>query len=473
MEVFFAMKKLLLLVLFSNLILLSACDNDDDNNGENLQALRKLIAIGDSLTAGVQSNGLVIEFQENSFPFLVSLQIGNEDRFEQPLIDSPGIGINPIFGTAPLTFENGQIVVNNLNGDPLSLLLNPSLSRPYDNLGIPGAELFDVRNTTSSDTNMLFEIILRGFGTQLEQAISLDPSMIALWIGNNDVLGAVTSGGDIERITPQEEFATEFGSLIEALIDSTSAFIIVGNIPDVTEIPFSSFFNRIFRTIPALGINTPVPVLFDLNANPIIFGDGRFIPILTREIDVENLLLPAALDYLEGIGVPDEEALTELGLSPEEAEGLVSAMRLFGLNPTGIPIDEDLTLTGLEKDDIRDAVDGFNNIISDLVSEFNMDMVDLNTEYEKLNNEGIDGYTGSFVLADAVNTAFSLDGIHPNNGGHALIANFFIEAINESFDLEIIPLDTDLFRGQYAEMTTLEGTSIDSINQLQQIFKKQ
>ena len=79
MEVFLAMKKLLLLVLFSNLILLSACDIDDGNNGENLQALRKLIAIGDSLTAGVQSNGLVIEFQENSFPFLVSLQIGNED----------------------------------------------------------------------------------------------------------------------------------------------------------------------------------------------------------------------------------------------------------------------------------------------------------------------------------------------------------------------------------------------------------
>ena len=36
--------------------------------------------------------------------------------------------------------------------------------------------------------------ILRGLGTQVQQAVALRPGLITVWIGNNDVLGAAVRG---------------------------------------------------------------------------------------------------------------------------------------------------------------------------------------------------------------------------------------------------------------------------------------
>jgi hypothetical protein len=127
---------------------------------------------------------------------------------------------------------------------------------------------------------------------------------------------------------------------------------------------------------------------------------------------------------------------------------------------------EDLTLTSFEKDEIIEAVDGFNATILDLTTEFEIPVVDVNGAYDTLNTEGIDGFTELFVLDDPLNTAFSLYGIHPNNGGQAITANLFIEAINESFGLNIPLLDTEQFRGQYVNTIYVAETSINAIREV-------
>lgn len=447
----YRIKKLLFLVLLFPIYILLGCDDGTESKELKLDPTR-IVALGDSLAAGVQSNGLVQDFQENSFPFLISQQIDERKRFEQPLIASPGLSTNSSFGTAPLTFEDGQIVFNNPDIDPDSLLLNFLLPRPYNNLGIPGAEIFDISNTTSSITNIFFELILRGLGTQLEQTIELDPSLILLWLGNNDALGAVLSGGNLDNITPEDEFMVEYKSLLETLQNNTSADIVIANIPDVTEVPFCTFSKRIFRTVPRFGIESPVPVIFDDNFNLIDFGDNLFIPLLTDESNVVHLLFSAIFAYLSGIGIPDQEALENMGFSIADAQTIVSKILVEGLNPTGIPLNENLTLTGLEKANIQEAVSRFNSIISEVALEHDTSVVDIFNAYKLLITEGVDGFSGDFVLEDTLNTAFSLDGIHPNNGGHAIIANLFIEAINQSLNQKIKFLDTDDFRGQYADM---------------------
>lgn len=62
-----------------------------------------------------------------------------------------------------------------------------------------------MRNTTSYQNsvlpdNFLFDIVLRNFKpeegtTVLQQAIQLEPEIILLWIGNNDILASVMAGG--------------------------------------------------------------------------------------------------------------------------------------------------------------------------------------------------------------------------------------------------------------------------------------
>ena len=54
----------------------------------------------------------------------------------------------------------------------------------------------------------------------------------------------------------------------------------------------------------------------------------------------------------------------------------------------------------------------------------------------------------AFVAQD--NTVFSLDGVHPSNLGHALIANAFVEVMNRELGLAIPALDPADYDGQYS-----------------------
>ncbi|MGB7291797.1 MAG: hypothetical protein WBD99_06480, partial [Thermodesulfobacteriota bacterium] len=343
----------------------------------------------------------------------------------------------------------GEIVEDDLQlEDIFGLALNPLLPRPYDNLGIPGDALFDIDDDASIDD--LRFLILRGMGSQLDQAIDLDPEIISFWIGGNDVISAALHGGDLNRITPKEEFDAEYRGSLTKLRNNTSASIVVANIPDVVDIPFVNFFDGIFRTIPALGINTPVPVLYDQNFRPIDFGDGLFIPILTNENDVVHLLLSSRRPYENnGIGIPDANSLVVLGFTVNEAEQLVIEIENNGLVPSGMPFNGEFTLTASEDENIQNTIAEFNESISNIAFELNVPIVDANDLLFRINNQGVDGFTGEFVLVDNVNTAFSLDGVHPNNAGYAIIGNEFIKVLNDSFGMNITPVNTDEFRGQY------------------------
>lgn len=420
-----------------------------DNGGDNSSILRKYVAIGDSLTQGVQSGGIVIDFQENSFPILVARQIGLADTFEQPLVARPGFSVF-IPDQEPLTFENGQIVINELQVNPINLFINSDLDRPYDNLGISGSTLFDVINTEISVDNPLFLTTLRLRGTQLEQAVSLNPSLISLWIGNNNVLSTLSMGGDENLLTPADTFQELYREVLEELLTNTEAEIVVLNIPDLTALPFVNFLDRIFSVVPSLGITTPTPTLFDESFDKIDFG-GFNIPLLLEETDAIHLTFIAFLELRDGIGVPDAPSLELMGFSPQDAAALEDEILMRGLIPTGIPLGGNFTLTSDEIQTIAGTIESFNQIIADLAGEFDVSVVDVNSAFKTIDRQGIDGLNAEFVIDDPLNTAFSLDGVHPNNAGYAIIANLFIQEINASLGLDVPLLNTDEFRGQYAQ----------------------
>ncbi|HQT92691.1 MAG TPA: hypothetical protein PL001_11770, partial [Candidatus Kryptobacter bacterium] len=86
-----------------------------------------------------------------------------------------------------------------------------TLARPYNNLGIPGAVLYDMIDTTNFNAksaarqNPFFSLILRSaaFGNSpVAQALALHPTFVTVWIGANDVLGYATSGGTVGTLGP-------------------------------------------------------------------------------------------------------------------------------------------------------------------------------------------------------------------------------------------------------------------------------
>ncbi|MCP4414185.1 MAG: hypothetical protein GY808_16640, partial [Gammaproteobacteria bacterium] len=461
------MNKIIIFLLILSFSIFIACTPEaptqekDTSIDENTLVLRKLVTVGNSLTAGIQSSGLVQDFQEHSYPYLIAQQMGQAANFQQPIIASPGIGSPSGYGPQQYDPSTGAITQDALTVNPLTLLTNALLSRPYDNLGIPGADLNDALNSyTSADNgNAFFDMVLRNpnFGNlnQIDQALGLGPTLLILWLGNNDVLGAALAGGDSTQITSQADFESRLTAILNYIrVDQGyDKGLVMANIPNVNDIPYINTVDRTFHNSPALGIiATDIPVVFDQTFSPVQFdtsNGGLWIPLLTTETNVVHITLPGLLAYQTGVGVPDSAALVAMGLPSPNASALVAGMIAAGLNPTGTPLDGSMTITQTEDDAIAAAIAGFNLFIAGVAGPYSIEVMDANTKLAELNLTGVDGYTGHYVLLNPAGTAFSLDGVHPNNAGYAIIANEFINTINSGFNQSIPLLTTSDYGGQY------------------------
>src|SRR5215210_7545035 len=147
----------------------------------------RLVTLGDSYGAGVESASLNERHQPWSWSAVLARQLGYticpptasaaDNCFAVPLVSYPGIGpelvlVNLAPTIAPASTQNGAPLMT-------------TFGRPYNNLAVPGATLGAVLtlNGTQAPTNtptVFGQFILRGLGTQIEQAKLLNPSFIAM-----------------------------------------------------------------------------------------------------------------------------------------------------------------------------------------------------------------------------------------------------------------------------------------------------
>lgn len=378
----------------------------------------RYVAIGDSLTAGFMSGGLGRTAQINSYPILINRQAtgqapGTTSGFEQPYVSDPGIpAVLELKSLAPLTIgpKAGSGQPQNLN-----------LQRPYNNLAVPGADVHDAVATVT-DNGGLHDLILRGLGTQLQQAIALNPTFASVWIGNNDVLGAALAGRVIEgvTITPAAQFEADYKTVINAFA-SRGIEMAIANIPDVTGIPYVT-------TIPFVVVNpaTNQPVIVNGNVVPLIGPNGLLTPN-------DRVLLTARAELAQGKGIP------------------------VALGGTGQPLSDAAVLSAAEIATINARVAAFNNIIRSEATRVNAAFVDMNAVFREVATTGINVGGITFTENFLTGGIFSYDGVHPNAFGYAYVANLFIEAINEQFDGEI-PL-VNLFPFMFGPATGTSATS--------------
>jgi lysophospholipase L1-like esterase len=376
------------------------------------------VALGDSLTAGFWSGGLVESVQVNSYPALLHRQAtGGDSGFEQPLVSAPGIPaalhlvhLVPSIVIAP---ASGQGVPKNLN-----------LGRPYNNLGVPGAKVHDTLATT---TGGLHDLILRNPAfrntTALQQALVQRPTFITLWIGNNDVLAAATSGIVIDGVTltTVASFESDFRTIM-ANLKGSGAKLAVANIPDVTSIPFVT-------TIPPVVVNPAT-------RKPVLGPDGNPIFLIGPKGQLgpgDHVLLTATTSLGKGLGIP------------------------LALGGTGKPLLDSDVLDAQETAKVQDRINNFNAIIAQATGDANGAFVDANALLKQLATTGID--LGGVVYTNAFLTGgvFSYDGVHPTPFGYAYIANAFIDSINAKYG-STIP-EVDLYPYVFGPLAT-GGTSL-------------
>lgn len=356
----------------------------------------RYVALGDSLTAGFTSGGLGGDVQANSYPAIIAEQAGVSD-FQQPLISAPGIP-----NELQLVSLQGPVILpaSGAPGAPLNL----TLPRPYNNMAVPGFRARDILQTVTG--NPLIDVILRGLGTQLQQALVQQPTFVTLWIGNNDVLGAATSGRVIDGVTltTLASFEMDYRAIVGALTQA-GAKLAMATVPNVTALPF-------VNTLPTVLVDpaTRQPVLVNGQPIPLIGPDGLLGP-------GDKVLLTAGPLLAQGIGIPQ------------------------AVGGTGQPLPDEVVLSAAEVAKIQNRIAGINDIIRTVAGETGAALFDANSFFDQVVQQGIPvggvDYTTSFLTGGL----FSFDGVHPTAFGYAVVAQQFIDAINAQYGADIPQVD--------------------------------
>lgn len=249
------------------------------------------------------------------------------------------------------------------------------------NLAVSGASsgsiLTDSAGQPVDDETDLVE--LPRTGTQIGIAQQLQSPLVVCWIGNNDVLGTALAFDDMDasQITSQQDFAANFQTVV-ADLSGWNAKVVYANIPDITRIGF--------------------------------------------------LFSPADLQLFLGSSYS----------LPEGSYTSLAAMLLIrmGLLPPLILRDPSWVLDATEVATIQAAITGFNQTIAADAAAAGMPVVDINALMNQMaaNPPTVGGVP---LLLRYNGGLLSLDGVHPSDIGHALIANAFIRTMNATWHMGI------------------------------------
>ncbi|HOY95269.1 MAG TPA: hypothetical protein PK509_06015 [Catalimonadaceae bacterium] len=275
-------------------IALISCDPKIDTPTPSVDGkidVSNYISIGNSLTAGYASNGLYLEGQKVAYPVLIAQQfkLAGGGEFNAPLFaanESDGTGYlrldgflsatSPILTSVPRdpdAVAGKSAFAYNASLNPDSIILKPYSGPTNHNWGVPGIRVADIETAGYGYPNSYFGRMLtdaeKPTASYAAKVLSQNPTFFTCWLGNNDVLGYSTAGGAelIAQLTPEADFTTKYKKFITDLTNlPTKPKGVLGNIPDVTSIPF-------FTTVgPGIKLSLPasVPAFYEFKFDSVL-----------------------------------------------------------------------------------------------------------------------------------------------------------------------------------------------------------
>jgi hypothetical protein len=466
----------------------------------------KYVALGNSLTAGFSDNALFIEGQKGSYTNILAqqfIQVGGGEFTIPYMADNIGgllLGGTKIQGSR--LYFNGSGPAS-LPGTTTTEVSN-ILSGPFNNMGVPGAKSFhllasgygNVAGVAGGLSNPYFVRFASSPNTSIiADAVAQNPTFFSLWIGNNDVLAYATSGGTgvnqtgnlnpatygSNDITDPNVFANVYSTLLTQLTANGSKGV-VANIPYVTSVPFfttvptnpipglpvasTAQLNQLFGGINAALGGAGLPARFatlvsddgnptTIEANPLLIKDESLINISTQ---ITAALTPVLGELTAGyLGGLYGQARHASNVASSRDYILLAARGVIGTTQAGAPspfntvgvsypMQDSTTLTASETAEIKIATDAYNAKIKELANSNNLAFVDANAALNQVANGGISGNGFNVISTYVSGGAFSLDGVHPSPRGYAVIANAFLNAINEKYGSNFKSVDLSKYR---------------------------
>ncbi|MET3733117.1 SGNH/GDSL hydrolase family protein [Moheibacter stercoris] len=339
----------------------------------------------------------------------------------------------------------------------------------------------------------------------LADAAAQAPTFFSLWIGNNDVLSYATGGGvGVNQMAANNVDPTTYGGadishpmvvagaiqqILETLTNTVGAKGVIANIPSITDIPY-------FTTVPTQpfsvnnvgadniamlnGFYTPINAALDMigaSDRKIVFSADAANGAVIIDETLPNVT-PQLVAALVQIGVPQPQAMllgsiygqtrqsnsndlmvftsqTILGKLNMERVAELMAMGLsqaeagqLSLDGLTNPLADKWVLTASEKNAVIAATDAYNAAIAQLAAQYDLAFVDAHKAMKDLSSDsGITYFGNTYTTTFVSGGAFSLDGVHLTGRGYAVVANYFIEAINHKFGSTLRTVNPNNFPG--------------------------
>lgn len=280
-------------------------------------------------------------------------------------------------------------------------------------------------------------------------------------------------------ITSANVFGSAYSTIINTLT-SNGAKGVVCTIPSVTSIPYfttvpfaplspaklggaptinalnAALYNNLDAIFTAFGEPNRVNPLSATAANPLLIHD---VDAQDRTAQITGVLTPTygpviAAEFGAAFGKCRQTTSADLVVLPASSVigtnngNATAAMIAAGANKNGVsyPLSNKWVLTANEKAKVAAATSAYNATIISIANAKNtaagytvIAVADMNAVMNQLIT-GIRTESGSFYTANYFSGSategsvlFSLDGVHPNARGYAIIANEIIKVINRDF----------------------------------------
>lgn len=482
------MKKILALLALFGFVFISCSDDDGTppitpeepepiNFTSGSADFSTYVSVGNSLTAGYSDAALFIDGQTASFPNMLASNfalVGGGDFSIPFMADNLGgatLGGTQILGNRLiLSFASGSPSPVPVSGTGSTEISN-TLSGPFNNMGVPGAKSYhllapgygNVQGVAAGLANPYYARFASSAGaTVIGDAAAQSPSFFSLWIGNNDILGYATAGGagvdQTGNLDPSTYGGSDIsdpnvvaGSINAALqaLTANGADGVIANLPDVTTIPY-------FTTVP----HNPVPLdeatatllngayaaynggLAQLQAGGAISADELARRTISFSAGSTNAVVLIDEDLTDLTSF--NPALINMRQATSEDLVVLTASSFIGslanpndptsINGVAVPLADNWVLTPEEQQSVNTALAAYNTAIASLAAQYDLAFVDANAFLKVIADNGVVLPDGSTVTATfGTGGGFSLDGVHPSPRGYALLANLFVEAINEKY----------------------------------------
>ncbi len=377
----------------------AGCQSDNvitpPKNSVNTGLFKSYVALGNSISAGYQSGGILDSTQRESFAFLLAGAAGT--RYAYPSLVPPGCP-PPI-----VNFQTGARLGSGSTASSCSFRNPSSVTATLNNVAVPGAAVVDLTSTVTPNSNPLTQLILGG-KTQVERALEASPTFVTVEIGNNDVLPAALTGlptpvsGLSPGITPVDSFIVQYARAIDQLTKGapTVKGVLIG-VFDVTQV----------------GALFPIDSAID-------------DPVIGAEVNAA-----AGHTILYAPDCTHSGALLSIDVLPLIATGMVQP-------EIGCADSDPFTLDALKQGAFHMAVAAYNAYIAAKADSIGFVYFDPNPLLSGLRTAGQIPAVPNFTSAtEPFGPYLTLDGIHPSALAHQTIAAAMVAKIDSAYGVTL------------------------------------